>query len=173
MSDTIKHITDDNFFFQVDSAQVHCVCNTIQLSENVIFAFPRFARYRYHATSSYLRWRSKSVFWLPTLSLTFLPKMSKSILSCTASQMWGKRTTLTVTIKCFWTTFPRYRNWTTLFSFDNAGKIKTLLLQSVIWSDMWMWPIEWPMASSDPQLFKVFHLLRAFSNGIFFCTFVQ
>jgi len=30
------------FFFQEDSAQVHCVCNTIQLSENVIFVFPRF-----------------------------------------------------------------------------------------------------------------------------------
>ena len=40
MLDAIKHITDDNFFFQEDSAQeVHCVCNTIQLSENVIFAF--------------------------------------------------------------------------------------------------------------------------------------
>jgi len=44
MLDSIKHITDDNFFFREDSAQVHCVCNTIQLSENVIFAFPRFAR---------------------------------------------------------------------------------------------------------------------------------
>jgi len=33
MLDAIKHITDDNFFFQEDSAQVHCVCNTIQLSE--------------------------------------------------------------------------------------------------------------------------------------------
>ena len=44
MLDAIKHITDDNFFFQEDSAQVHCLCNTIQLSENVIFAFPRFAR---------------------------------------------------------------------------------------------------------------------------------
>jgi len=44
MLDAIKHITDDNFFFQEDSAQVHCVCNTIQLSENVIFAFPHFAR---------------------------------------------------------------------------------------------------------------------------------
>ena len=33
MLDSIKHITDDNFFFQEDSAQVHCVCNTIQLSE--------------------------------------------------------------------------------------------------------------------------------------------
>jgi len=31
--EAIKHITDDNFFFQEDSAQVHCVCNTIQLSE--------------------------------------------------------------------------------------------------------------------------------------------
>jgi len=33
MLDTIKHITGDNVFFQEDSAQVHCVCNTIQLSE--------------------------------------------------------------------------------------------------------------------------------------------
>ena len=33
MLDAIKHITDDNFFFHGDSAQVHCVCNTIQLSE--------------------------------------------------------------------------------------------------------------------------------------------
>jgi len=33
MLDAIKRITDDNFFFQEDSAQVHCVCNTIQLSE--------------------------------------------------------------------------------------------------------------------------------------------
>jgi len=44
MLDAIKHITDNNFFFQEDSAQVHCVCNTIRLSENVIFAFPGFAR---------------------------------------------------------------------------------------------------------------------------------
>jgi len=34
MSDAIKHITDDNFFFQKDSTQVHCVCNTIQLSDS-------------------------------------------------------------------------------------------------------------------------------------------
>jgi len=33
MLDAVKHITDDIFFFQEDSAQVHCVCNTIQLSE--------------------------------------------------------------------------------------------------------------------------------------------
>ena len=33
MLDAIKHITDDIFFFQEDSAQVHCVCSTIQLSE--------------------------------------------------------------------------------------------------------------------------------------------
>ena len=44
MLDAIKHITDDNLFFQEDSAHVHCLCDTIQLSENVIFAFPRFAR---------------------------------------------------------------------------------------------------------------------------------
>jgi len=44
MLDAIKHITGDNFFFEEDNAQVHCVCNTIQLSENVTFAFPRFAR---------------------------------------------------------------------------------------------------------------------------------
>ena len=43
MLEAIKHITDDTFF-QEDNTQVHCVCNTIQLSENVIFAFPRFAR---------------------------------------------------------------------------------------------------------------------------------
>jgi len=44
MLDAIKHVTDDNFFFQEVSAQVHCVCNTVQPSENVIFAFPNFAR---------------------------------------------------------------------------------------------------------------------------------
>jgi len=33
MLDAIKHITDGNYFFQEDSAQVHCMCNTIQLSE--------------------------------------------------------------------------------------------------------------------------------------------
>jgi len=31
MLDAIKYITDDNFFFQEDSAQVHCVCNIIKL----------------------------------------------------------------------------------------------------------------------------------------------
>jgi len=43
MLDAIKHITDDNFF-QEDSAHVHRVCNTIQLSEDVICSFPCFAR---------------------------------------------------------------------------------------------------------------------------------
>ena len=33
MLDAIKHITYDKFFFQEDRAQVHCVRNTIQLSE--------------------------------------------------------------------------------------------------------------------------------------------
>ena len=42
MLDSIKHIIDDNVFFQEDSVQVHCVCNTIQLSEICdfrVFAF--------------------------------------------------------------------------------------------------------------------------------------
>ena len=43
-----------------DSAPVHCVCNTIQLSENVIFVFPRFARQC--RRTSYLRWPSKASF---------------------------------------------------------------------------------------------------------------
>jgi len=45
MLDAIKHITDDNFFFQEDSAQVHCVCVT-QSSwvKNAIFMFPHFDR---------------------------------------------------------------------------------------------------------------------------------
>ena len=33
MLDATKHITDDNFFFQEGSAQVHCLCSTIQLSQ--------------------------------------------------------------------------------------------------------------------------------------------
>jgi len=41
MLDAIKHITDDNFFSQEDSAQVHCACNTVQLSEKCDFCvFP-------------------------------------------------------------------------------------------------------------------------------------
>jgi len=46
MLDAIKQITDDNFFFQEDSAPVHFVCNTIWLSENVIFMFSHFASIR-------------------------------------------------------------------------------------------------------------------------------
>ena len=37
MSDAIKHITDDIFFFQKDSAQVRGACNTVQLSEKCDF----------------------------------------------------------------------------------------------------------------------------------------
>ena len=58
--DAIKHITDDHFVFEEDSAQVHCACNTVQLSENVIFVFPRFARQC--RSTSYLRWHSKASF---------------------------------------------------------------------------------------------------------------
>jgi len=39
MLDAIKHIKDDNFFLQEDSAQVHCVYNTIQLSEMLFSCF--------------------------------------------------------------------------------------------------------------------------------------
>ena len=31
MLDAIKHIRDDNFFVQEDSALVHCACNIVQL----------------------------------------------------------------------------------------------------------------------------------------------
>jgi len=44
MSDAIKHITDDNFFFQKDSAQVYCVCNTIQSSEICDFRVSAFCQ---------------------------------------------------------------------------------------------------------------------------------
>jgi len=42
MLDAIKHIIDDIFFFQEDSAQVQCVCNTIQLSEICYFRVSAF-----------------------------------------------------------------------------------------------------------------------------------
>jgi len=42
MLDAIKHIRDIIFFFQEDSAQVHCVCNTIQLSEKCDFRVSSF-----------------------------------------------------------------------------------------------------------------------------------
>jgi len=44
MLDAIKHITDDNFFSQEDSAQVHCVCNTIQLSKECDFRVSPFCQ---------------------------------------------------------------------------------------------------------------------------------
>jgi len=44
MLDTIKQITDDNFFFQEDSAQVHSVCNAIQLSEICDFRVSAFCQ---------------------------------------------------------------------------------------------------------------------------------
>jgi len=42
MLDAIKHITDDNFFFQEDSVLVHCACNTVQLSEKCDFRVSQF-----------------------------------------------------------------------------------------------------------------------------------
>ena len=44
MLNAIKHIIDDNVFFQEDSAQVHCVCNTIQLSEICDFRVSAFCQ---------------------------------------------------------------------------------------------------------------------------------
>jgi len=44
MLDAIKHITDDKFLFQEDIAQVHCVCNTIQLSEKCDFRVSAFCQ---------------------------------------------------------------------------------------------------------------------------------
>jgi len=44
MLDAIKHITDDNFFFQEESAQVLCACNTDQLSEKCDFCVSPFCQ---------------------------------------------------------------------------------------------------------------------------------
>ena len=44
MLNAIKHITDDNVFFQEDSTQEHCACNTADLSEKCDFRVPHFAR---------------------------------------------------------------------------------------------------------------------------------
>ena len=47
MLDAIKHITDDNFFFKEDSAQMHCVCVTqsiIKLSEICDFRVSAFCQ---------------------------------------------------------------------------------------------------------------------------------
>jgi len=44
MLGAIKHITDDNFFLQEDSAQVHCVCNTVHLSEKCDFRVSVFCQ---------------------------------------------------------------------------------------------------------------------------------
>jgi len=44
MLDAIKHITDDKFFFQKDRAQVHCACDTAQLSEKCDFRVSPFCQ---------------------------------------------------------------------------------------------------------------------------------
>jgi len=43
MLDAIKHITVD-FFFQEDSAQMHCACNTVQLSAKCDFRVSPFCQ---------------------------------------------------------------------------------------------------------------------------------
>jgi len=42
MLDAIKYITDDNFFFQEDSAHVHCACIAVRLSEKCDFRVSPF-----------------------------------------------------------------------------------------------------------------------------------
>jgi len=42
MLDTMKHITDEIFFSQEDSAQVHCACIAVQLSEKCDFRVFQF-----------------------------------------------------------------------------------------------------------------------------------
>ena len=42
--DAIKHIADDSFFFQEDSAQMHCAYNTVQLSEKCDFRVSPFCQ---------------------------------------------------------------------------------------------------------------------------------
>jgi len=44
MLDVIKHVTDDIFFFQEDSAQVHYACNKVQLSEKCDFRVSPFCQ---------------------------------------------------------------------------------------------------------------------------------
>jgi len=41
MLDAIKHITDDNYFFQEDSTlmHMHCACNTVQLLQRCLLLF--------------------------------------------------------------------------------------------------------------------------------------
>jgi len=44
MLNAIKHITDDNFLFQEDSAPVDCAYNTVQLSEKCAFRVSPFCQ---------------------------------------------------------------------------------------------------------------------------------
>jgi len=49
------------FFFQEDSAKVHCACNTVQFNEKCDFrVFPFRQVVQKH--NSYLRWHSKASF---------------------------------------------------------------------------------------------------------------
>jgi len=68
------------FFFQEDSAQVHCSCNTVQLSEICDFRVSPFCQVvQKHKSFQVAQW---SVFSLPTLLVTFLRNMSNSIHVC-------------------------------------------------------------------------------------------
>jgi len=61
MLDASRHITDDNFF-QEDSAQVQCVCNTVQLSEICDFRVSAFCQVVQKQKLFEVDWHSKTSF---------------------------------------------------------------------------------------------------------------
>jgi len=63
MLDAIKHITYNNFFFQEDSAQVHCACKTVELSEKRDFHVSPFCQVvQKHMLLEVAPWCSKASF---------------------------------------------------------------------------------------------------------------
>jgi len=57
-----------SFFFQEDSTQVQCACNTVQLSEKCEFRVSPFCQ---------VVEIKAQVIWVPTLSVTVLPKIQR------------------------------------------------------------------------------------------------
>jgi len=80
MFDAIKQITDDNFFFQEDSAQVHYAHNTVQLSEKCGFRVSPFCQVV--QKQSYLWWHSKASLDCLLYRQHFCQKIWKSIHVC-------------------------------------------------------------------------------------------
>jgi len=75
MLDSIKHITDDIFFFQEDSAQVHCVCNNPIEWKMWFSCFPVLTG----SAEAQVIWGGtvKRLLIAYTSSVTFLPKNIK------------------------------------------------------------------------------------------------